>query len=190
MSTRKESGARGGSGGAPTDRSAPLDQQEPMCHGRRRILIDPASEMPKTLRGPGPYRRARPGAGSEAEDPSVRAPWRGLAWSCRRTTPRADQGIEDTKEVRTRPDFREDSFCAGDGTRRFLRYHRDEVREWKRRSGRTTQDLHHKIWYGLHYPLRFVGDSIGLAPRIGVGGGPPHGWMGPPWIASHPCQKI
>ena len=39
----------------------------------------------------------------------------------------------------------------------------------KRRSGRTTQDLHRKIWYGLHNPLRFVGDSIGLAPRIGVG---------------------
>ena len=169
MSTRKESGARGGSGGAPTSRSTPLDQQEPMCHGRRRILIDPASQTPKTFRGPGPYRRAHPGAGSEAEDPSVRAPRRGLTRPCRRTTPRADQGIEDTEEVWTRPDFGEDSFCPGDGTRRFLRYHRDEVREWKRRSGRTTQDLHHEIGYGLHDSLRLVGDSIGLAPRIGVG---------------------
>jgi ribosomal protein L11 methyltransferase len=81
----------------PHPLSAPLEQHEPTSHDRSRIFIDVPSETPKALRCPGPHGGSRSHTGIETEDPRVGTPRRRPHRYSRRTTPRADDGVENAK---------------------------------------------------------------------------------------------
>jgi hypothetical protein len=108
----------------------------------------------------------------KTEHPSLGTPGRECPWLRRGATPRADEGVENTKEVGTQPNLPQDSLLTDDVAGGFFCDRFDEAREWKCRSGRTTQNFRRKFWYGFHEPLRFAGSGVGpsrLASRIGIG---------------------